>query len=102
MSMSEGTLSGTSVLSSERLIVGGRRDETPAEAALDTEISRGDRVVERRRGLHDLAVLDVQRERAADAAIRADRVGPGLPRFVPRSCRTQIELAARHQRARRT
>src|SRR5678809_692837 len=41
--------------------------ELPPEPALDTKIADGDRIVERRRRLHDDVVLHVQRERTANA-----------------------------------
>ena len=61
-----------------RALFGSRAllDELEAEAALDAEVAVGDDVVERRGDLDDLVVLDVERQRAADAAVRADRVGP--------------------------
>src|SRR6187401_1353133 len=101
ISMSEGTVSGT--MESSLLVAGtwARVDEAPAKPALDAQIALGDGVVERRGRLHDLAVLDVQRQRAADTAIRTDRVGRRLARFVPRALAPQVELPARHERARR-
>ncbi len=62
----------------------------------------GHRRVERRRDLDDLVVLDVQRQRAADAAVRADRVGRRLRRLVPRAGRAHVVLGLEHQRAGRT
>src|SRR6476659_5369792 len=71
ISMSDGTLSGTEASSLCGIVApvsaGGLRrvlrigmfDETPAEPALDAQVAERDRVVERRRGFYDLAVLDV-------------------------------------------
>jgi FdhD protein len=74
-------------------------DELEAEAALDAEVAVGHRRVRSASDLHDLVVLDVQRQRAADAAVRADRVGhrSGLPR--PTSRRPHVVLRLEHQRA---
>ena len=47
----------------------------------------------------DLVVLHVQLERAADAAVRADRVGDGLVRLVPGAGLAHVVLALEHQRA---
>ena len=71
-----------------------RLDEPPAEAALDAEIAQRDVVVERRRGLHDLRHPARGAQRAADAAVRADRVGRRLPRLVPLAAHAQVEFAA--------
>src|SRR5689334_2076481 len=49
--------------------------ESPAEAALDAEVALGDRILERRCGLHDLTVRDMEPQGATDAAIWTDRVG---------------------------
>jgi hypothetical protein len=46
-----------------------------------------------------VVVLDVQRERAADAAVRADRVGHWSARLVPRAGGAHVVLALEHQRA---
>src|SRR5216683_3160192 len=59
--------------------------ELVAEASLDAEIAAGDVVVVRRADLDDVAVLDVQGEVAADAAVRADRVDLLLGFLLPRS-----------------
>ena len=50
-------------------------DVLEAEAAFDAEVAVGDGVVGGRHHLDDRVVLDVQRQRAADPAIGADRVG---------------------------
>ena len=74
-------------------------DELEAEAALDAEVAVGHRRVERRADLHDRVVLDVELERAADAAVRADRLGHGLGALVPRAGRAHVVLGLEHQRA---
>ena len=76
-------------------------DELEAEAALDAEVAVGHRRVERRIDLHDRVVLDVEIERAADAAIRADRLGHRLGALVPGPGGAHVELGLEHQRARR-
>ena len=55
--------------------------------------------VHRRGDLDDLVLLDVERQRAAHAAIRADRVGQRLRRLVPGAGRAHLVLAPEHQRA---
>ena len=55
-------------------LMASREHELPSEAALDAEVTPRDVVLERRRGFHDGAVLDVEAESAADAAVRADGV----------------------------
>src|SRR5262245_2193 len=62
--------------------------EAPAEAALDTEVALGDRVLERRRRLHDLTFVDVQGEGATHATERTDRIGLRHARLVPRPFRS--------------
>ena len=80
-------------------------DELEAEAALDAEVALGHRRVERRGHLDDPLVLDVQVDRAAHAAVRADRVGHGLgvsdPTCRPRACRTRSWPSARRSGTRR-
>src|SRR5262249_47083325 len=53
----------------------------------------------RRADLHDPIVLDVQRQRAADAAECTDRVGLRLPGLVPLARFAQLVLRAGHQGA---
>src|SRR5665647_1980900 len=74
-------------------------DVLVAEASLDAEVAARDVVVVGRADLDDLVVLDVQRQVAADAAVRADRVDLRLARLVPRAVPAHLELADRHQRA---
>src|SRR5690349_14614353 len=83
----------------ERSVAWSSGYEPPAETPLDAQVPGGDGVVERRGRLDDLAVLHVQGECAADAAVRADRIGRGLPRGVPGAGLPQFVFAARHQRA---
>ena len=66
-----------------------------AEAALDAQVAARHVVVDRRHDLEDLLILDVHRQRAADAAVRADRVGDGLRFRAPLPCLPQIELRLR-------
>ena len=49
--------------------------------------------------LDDRVVLDVERQRAADAAVRADRVGHRLGALVPRPGGPHVVLGLEHQRA---
>ena len=56
-----------------------------------------DRHVERRCHLHDLIVLDVQRQRTADATVGANRVRHRLATLIPRSRFAAIVLRAEHQ-----
>ncbi len=56
-------------------------------------------IFDRRGDLHDLVILDVQRQRAADAAIGADRVGFGLLLFLPLAALAQLVFRGKHQRA---
>src|SRR3954447_13739567 len=69
-----------------------------AEAALDAQAAVRHAVVERRGDLHDLVVLDMQLEAAADAAVRADRLGYGLGGLVPLACLSHVVLALEHER----
>src|SRR5262245_17855262 len=75
-------------------------DELPAEAALDAEMAARHVVVEGRGHANDRVVLDPELERAAHAAVRADRVGHGLLRFVPLTRPAEVVLALEHQSAR--
>ena len=68
-----------------------------AEAAFDAQVPVGDVVVRRTRDLEDLVVLDVQRQVAADPAVRAHRVGLGLGGLVPRPGLAHVVLGARHE-----
>ena len=68
-------------------------DELVAEPPLDAEVAARDVVIVRRRDLDDVAVLHVQRQVAADAAVRADGVDLLLLRLVPGAGLAQIELA---------
>src|SRR6185436_17438048 len=79
----------------------GRRalHEAPAEAPLDAEIAARNVVVEGRRGLDDLAVLHVERQGAADAAVRTNGVRRRLRGWLPAATGSKVVLAARHQRA---
>src|SRR5690606_25199367 len=74
-------------------------DEAPAESSLDAEVAARDGMVERRGDAYDLAVLDVQVERTADAAVGADGAGDLLARFVPRARRAELVLRAEHEGA---
>src|SRR5690348_14080408 len=82
-----------------RRAFGGVLHEAPAEASLDAEIALRNRVLERRRGLENLAVLHVEAQRAAHATVGADRVGRRLTRFVPRAVGAHVEFLLGHQRA---
>ncbi len=62
----------------------------------------GDVVVVGGGHVDDRVVLNVEREVAADAAVRADRVDLGLLLLAPVARLAQVELALRHQRAGRT
>src|SRR5207245_7906688 len=62
------------------------------------EVAAGDAMVERRGDLDDLVVLDVQLEAAADAAVRADRLGDSLRGLVPAALLAEVVLALEHQR----
>src|SRR6185437_11755882 len=73
--------------------------EPPAEPPLDAEVALGDRILERRRRLHDLVAVDVQRQRAAHAAVWTDRVGRRHSRLVPGPNDSAIEFRLCHQRA---
>src|SRR3954470_21613008 len=77
-------------------------NEAPAEPTLDTEVSLGDGILERRRRLDDLAVRDVQPKRAADAAVGTDGIRRRDRLFVPRALRALVELTLCHQGARGT
>ena len=57
--------------------------ELETEPSLDAKVAVRDLDIKGRGHLDDPVVLNVERERAAHAAIRADRVGLGLPRLVP-------------------
>ena len=59
----------------------GAREE--AEATLDAEVAERDVVVGHARHLDDPVVLHVELERAADAAVRADRLGHLLVLALP-------------------
>ena len=59
-------------------------------------------MLERRADLEDLVVLDVQAERAPDAAVTADGRHLLLPRFVPASLAPLVVFDPIHERAGRT
>ena len=59
----------------------------------------GDGVVRGRGDLHDLVVLDVELELAADAAVRADRVRDLLLLLVPGAGGAHLVLGREHERA---
>src|SRR3954452_3602356 len=88
-------------ISGQRRPLGQQLDELDAEPALHAQVAVGDAGVEGREHLHDPLVLHVQRQRADDPAVGADRVGDGLPRLVPRARLAELVLGAEHQRARR-
>src|SRR5262245_29759162 len=71
----------------------------PAEAALDAEVALRDSGVERRGHLDDRVVLHVQGERAADAAVGADRGRLRLAALVPLAGAAQVELRLENERA---
>src|SRR6185369_4544544 len=71
----------------------------PPEPTLDAQVAVGHVVVDRGGDLDDLFVLDVDGERAADAAVGADGVGGGLAGFVPGAGFAQVVLALEHQGA---
>src|SRR4051794_3581830 len=74
-------------------------DELEAEAALDAEVAARDVVVVRRGDLDDRVVLDVQREVAAHAAVRAHGVDLRLLLRLPLARLSKLVLVRRHQRA---
>ena len=57
--------------------------ELETEPSLDAQVAVRDLDIQGRGDLHDPVILNVERERAAHAAIGTDRVGLGLPRLVP-------------------
>ena len=75
--------------------------ELPAESSLDAEIAAGHVVIERRSYANDLVVLFMHGQGTADAAIRADGVGTGLPGFIPGAGLAHIVFSLEHQRTRR-
>src|SRR5438552_10699658 len=77
-------------------------DELESEATLDTQVAAGDVMVVRRRHLDDVAVLHVQGQVAADAAVRTDGVHLRLARLVPVASLPQLVLAREHERTGRT
>src|SRR5947209_5996438 len=82
-----------------RRIDGAILHELPAEPPLHAQVSARDLVIHRRRDAHDVIVLHAELQRAADAAVRADRVGDGLLRLVPHRGLTQVVLRLEHERA---
>lgn len=68
----------------------------PAETSLDAEIAVRDAVIKRRRDSNDLAILLVDREIAAHAAVRADGVRLSLTAFVPGAGLAHVEFALEH------
>src|SRR5258705_4990752 len=74
----------------------------PAEPALDAQVAERERILQRRRRLENLLVLDVETQRAADTAVRTDGVDGRLFPFVPLAGRARVELAFCHERARWT
>src|SRR5581483_9436897 len=74
-------------------------DVAVAEPSFDAEVAARDVVVVGRGHLHDRVVLHVQRQVAADAAIRAHGVALLLLRLVPRAGLAQLERARRHEGA---
>jgi len=68
----------------------------PAETSLDAEIAVRDAVIKRRRDSNDLAILLVDREIAAHAAVRADGVRLSLTPFVPGAGLAHVEFAFEH------
>src|SRR5678816_1957744 len=74
--------------------------ELPAEAALHAQVAVRHVVIEGRGDADDRVVLHAELEGAADAAVRADRVGDGLARLVPLARAAEVELALEHERAR--
>src|SRR3989454_4193547 len=74
---------------------------SPAEAAFDAEIAARHGVLEGRRHLDDLVVLDVQAQRASDAAVSADGVHAGLPALVPGAGLPAAVLPLEHESPRR-
>ncbi len=64
---------------------------------LDAQVAVGHRVIAWRSDLDDLVVLNVQRERAANAAIRADRVGLRLLLFFPCASLAHVVLTRKHE-----
>src|SRR5262249_41836653 len=70
-----------------------------AETALDAQVPARRVVVVGGGDLHDLVVLHVQGEVAADAAVRTDRVDLRLARLIPLAGLTEVVLALEHERA---
>src|SRR5438552_5826578 len=73
-----------------------------AKTAFDAEVAVSDADVHRRGDLHDAVVLRVKRQRAADAAVRADRIRLILLRFIPCAGFAHVMFALEHESAGRT
>ena len=67
------------------------------ETTLDAQVAVGYRVIAWRSDFDDLVVLYVQRERAANATIRADRVGLRLLLFLPCAGLAHVVLTRKHE-----
>src|SRR5438045_7588855 len=74
----------------------------PAETPLDAEVPASDVVLAWRHDADDPVVLDVQLQRASDAAVRTDGIREALPGLVPRARLSHVVLRLEHQRAGRT
>src|SRR5579872_3580388 len=73
--------------------------ELEAEPTLDAQVPLSDIVILGRRDVHDLALLHVELEVAADAAVRAHRAHDLLVVPVPRTGLAPVVLGLRHQRS---
>ena len=67
------------------------------ETTLDTQVAVGHRVIAWRSDFDDLVVLYVQRERAANTAVWADRVGLRLLLFLPCAGLAHVVLTRKHE-----
>ena len=67
------------------------------ETTLDAQVAVGYRVIAWRSDLDDLVVLNVQRERAANAAVWADGVGLRLLLFFPCASLAHVVLTRKHE-----
>ena len=67
------------------------------ETTLDAQVAVGHRVIAWRSDFDDLVVLYVQRERAANTAVWADRVGLRLLLFLPCASLAHVVLTSKHE-----
>ena len=77
-------------------------NELATETAFDAQVAVGNGDIKWRRDLHNAIVLRVKSQRAADAAIRTDRVRLLLLGFIPRAGLPHVVFRLEHQRTRGT